>query len=108
MKAFATEISGIPQSKEEEEEYEKLKHANYIDWKPHLYEPSEPSAFNEWPWRIFEVVKQLMRELNEENVDLIKERYIRVKKHYYELKNKPKTQGSGAYERGFNKVYYSK
>lgn len=111
IRDFAFEISGIPESKEEEEEDEKRKHANPINWKPLLSDPYRGAPFNDWPWQVYENVVQLSRELKEENVDLIEQRFIRLKKYYYENRAKPKGSRMGVgyeYEKAYNKMYYSK
>lgn len=80
-------------------------------WRPYLSEPYAGSWQNEWPMEVYESVVQLMRELDEENMPLIEQRFKRIRRDYFQLKDTPRRTYagvSGEYERAFNKVYYSK
>lgn len=73
-------------------------------------EPPHTAAWqNEWVMQVYESVIQLLKVLKPENVNIIGQRFKKIKKDYYELRNQPKTTTSGLnsqYERAFNKKYY--
>lgn len=111
MIAFASEVSGLPQSTYDKQQDEELKHENYLDWDVMLSDPYKSAGFNEWPWKVYELVVQLIKELNEENVDMIEQRFIQIRKYYYQNRGKVKGAKLGVgyeYERAYNTTYYSK
>lgn len=79
------------------------------NWRPYFTEPSQRAWINEWPLQIAETVLQLMRQLDDDNVDWIAAKYKALRKEYFALKDTPKrnTAGVGSdYEQAFNKKYY--
>ena len=83
-----------------------------MDWRPYISEPYTGKWMNEWPYEMYERAVQLLRELNEENVPQIAQRYKDLKREFRQLRDEPKNLYSGGttvgreYERAFNKRYY--
>lgn len=120
MLTFVGELSGIPVPTEQEQQDENYQKGLWTsvggewlprtDWRLYM-ESYRTGRFNEWVYAVVESAIQLLKELNQENVDLIYGRYATLKKYYYEMKNQPKALYGGVattYERAFNKYYYSK
>ena len=116
LEEFANQLSGTHETEGEEKQRENYNKGLWTsvgsEWVPRtdwrLQEPYVTGPFNEWVYNVFESTTQLMRELHEDNVYLIEERFRRLKKDYYQMKNQPKRLYGGVavqYEKAFNKNY---
>lgn len=79
-------------------------------WRPYVSDPIQPGWQNEWPMQVYESVLQLVRQLDDDNVDWIAAKYKALRKEYFALKDTPKrnTTGVGSvYEQAYNKKYYA-
>jgi hypothetical protein len=107
MLAFAQSLSGMPPliNQQEEEKRDMIP----VDYRPLVSEPYRGKSQNVWVIQIYEAVVRLLKDVTPENTPVMEQRFNKLKRDYYELKNKPSITTAGInsqYERAYNKKYY--